>query len=93
MKVVLRSGRIREYPDSVALSLLRSGSVKPVEPEQGADEPEVEIVDYAAAGRTTSPQAEPATIRRWAAEAGIECPPKGRVPKAVRDAYDEARPS
>lgn len=81
-----------DLPDPLANSLLRAGHVKPVEPDQAADEPEVEIVDYAAAERTTSPQAEPATIRRWAGEAGIECPPKGRIPKAVRDAYNEAHP-
>jgi hypothetical protein len=30
-------------------------------------------------------------IRSWARTAGVECPAKGRVPAAVREAYDAAR--
>jgi hypothetical protein len=41
---------------------------------------------------TPLPDREPtaAEIRAWAAENGVACPPKGRVPKAVRAAYDAA---
>lgn len=31
-----------------------------------------------------------AEIREWAAVAGVECPTRGMVPKAVREAYDSA---
>lgn len=30
------------------------------------------------------------TIRAWARDTGIECPPVGVIPRAVRDAYDAA---
>lgn len=33
-----------------------------------------------------------ADIRDWAAGEGIECPTRGRVPQAIRQAYDEAHP-
>lgn len=33
------------------------------------------------------PSSEAATIRTWAAEHGIEVPPRGRIPKAVLEQY------
>jgi len=33
-----------------------------------------------------------ATIRAWAAANGHKVPPRGAIPRAVRDAYDTANP-
>lgn len=38
----------------------------------------------AGAAKTTS---EAATVRAWAAERGVEVPPRGRIPKAVLEQY------
>jgi hypothetical protein len=32
-----------------------------------------------------------AVIRAWAAEAGLECPPRGRVPAIIVEAYEAAQ--
>ena len=51
----------------------------------------VEYVGWRADDSAPLPEREPtaAEIRLWATENGIACPAKGRVPKAVRAAYDE----
>jgi hypothetical protein len=92
MKVVGRSGQVMDLAEGLARSLLRAGHVKVAEPEQVEPEPQVEVsvVDYAAAGRTTEPLPDNATIRAWAAQQDIDCPDRGRVPNAVLDAYREA---
>ncbi|MFI1021291.1 Lsr2 family DNA-binding protein [Streptomyces olivaceus] len=41
------------------------------------------------AGRAT-PSYDAKAVRAWAAETGIECPPRGRVPKAVLDQWRAA---
>ena len=48
------------------------------------------VADLAPGAPLPQRDATAAEIRAWAAAVGIECPTKGRVPKAVRAAYDEA---
>lgn len=36
------------------------------------------------------PSLDAKTVRAWAAEQGVDCPPVGRVPRVVMDAYREA---
>lgn len=42
------------------------------------------------AAATSADSASPAEIREWAASAGFEISPRGRVPKEVREAYAAA---
>ncbi|MDF2710674.1 MAG: Lsr2 [Nonomuraea muscovyensis] len=52
---------------------------------------EAELAPPRKAGRApTSPDTKAA--RAWAAENGIDCPPRGRVPKTVMDAWRAALP-
>jgi hypothetical protein len=41
-------------------------------------------------GRRTSPSYDAASVRAWARENNVECPERGRVPKAVLDAWKAA---
>lgn len=102
MKVVGRSGAVMDLPEQLARALLRDDSVKLVEEPEVAPaptdpaEPVVVVVDYAAAGRITEPQPEQlpkasaADVRAWAADNGIDCPDRGRVPLKVVQAYIQA---
>jgi hypothetical protein len=58
--------------------------------ESGAAAVVADLVPGAPLGRREPKAAE---VRAWAAAEGVECPAKGRVPKAVRAAYDEAHGS
>ncbi|GAA2459015.1 Lsr2 family protein [Streptomyces macrosporus] len=40
--------------------------------------------------RHTSVAPNPATVRAWARSHGFEVPPRGRIPKKVYDAFNEA---
>lgn len=100
MRVVGRSGCVMDLPDQLARALLRDGSVWPVEESPATpaparadaepDEKTVEMVDYAAAGRTTSPQPDNAAVRAWAQDHGYDVSPRGKIPAAVLSAYREA---
>lgn len=41
-------------------------------------------------GTTTAPRPDAGQVRAWAAQAGVDCPATGRVPRTVVDAYLEA---
>lgn len=43
-----------------------------------------------AAQQPQAPTADSQAIRRWAAEADVPCPPKGRVPRSVAEAFAKA---
>jgi Lsr2 len=45
-------------------------------------------------GRSTPPKhtaADPKAVREWAAEQGLECPARGRIPEALVELYVEAQ--
>lgn len=57
---------------------------------------ELELAKARLRGRTTAPVPAAAPpdnheVRAWAAANGVPCPARGRVPGAVRDAYDAAQ--
>ncbi len=44
----------------------------------------------AAGAATPTDRAQTAAIRRWATEQGMEVPARGRIPRHIREAYDNA---
>lgn len=75
----VKAGAVRVLSRSRALHLIACGVAQaaPEEPPAAPAAPEV-------------PQSIPASVvRQWASEAGVDCPPKGRIPQHVRDAYIE----
>lgn len=51
---------------------------------------EAELAPPKAKKKTPQRDYDPATVRAWAQQAGVDCPDRGRVPKAVVDAWREA---
>ncbi|OYP20285.1 hypothetical protein CFC35_23030 [Streptomyces sp. FBKL.4005] len=43
--------------------------------------------------RRKSPSYDAATVRAWARATGVDCPPRGRVPKRVLDAWRASLPT
>lgn len=80
MRVVGRSGIVMDLPVSLARGLLRSGVVEVAQ----TPTPRVER----ATGDEQVPTA--AQVRRWAKQAGVDCPARGQVPQHVVDAYQDA---
>jgi hypothetical protein len=67
------------------------------------DKLEKQLAEKKTALKTTASRGKPATapkhstsdsqaIRAWAAEAGIDCPARGRIPGRVRELYEAAMP-
>ncbi|MEV0691807.1 histone-like nucleoid-structuring protein Lsr2 [Streptomyces sp. NPDC050388] len=51
---------------------------------------EAELAPAKKAGRRASPSYDAPAVRAWAKKAGVDCPGRGRVPKAVLDAWRAA---
>lgn len=51
---------------------------------------EAELAPAKKAGRRVSPSYDAPAVRAWAKAAGVDCPDRGRVPKAVLDAWRAA---
>jgi len=76
-----KMGTIRNLPKGTAHTLRRAGAVEFVDDTQPPAPPMAEPEE--APKKDTSARA----IRLWAVENGVDCPPKGRIPAAVRRAY------